>query len=457
MALLPHSNDIENAVIWAILIDTEQEFFPEWVVPEDFYDPINAILWDTILQLKKKWEPIDVLSVSREIQSWPRKELYERWDLSNEILCDKMTAVFTSANLPYYVKQLKELRRSREVIRIWDTLLAWENDKWKILQLSDKLSSIASIWEKWSDWSVEYDDVNSAYELMLERMGKKVWGYSWWRQFQFLDEYTRGIMKKQVVRIGAPSGVWKTQFVYNVIPELMLQNNPDWTPVKVLFFTLENAKEMTLTSLLCKAKGYDYQELSEWRIEWDWQYLVDLKDRLYIVDDLYDLDDIFAKIKEVKPDVVILDYIGYIQVRWFPDEGRYKEYAKRVVPFAKKNDVAWIDLSNLANETQTNDEIRFKPKFYGASELVNNSDVNIFIMRNEEFKKTKDKVMRERFSYKPEDIAFFRKRNMLDMILTKNRWGSPWFETTYWVNQENGWIYKEVTKEDMDKLWAKFW
>lgn len=452
--VMPHSDQIENAILWAVMID-DGSWFPVTVEKDDFYDPVNAILWWIIQKLRVRGEPIDTLAISREVEK-EYKQLMDDGRLDNRTICDKMTWVFTSANIDYYVKQLKELRRSREAIKIWDALLSGENDKWKILMMSEKLAEIASIGSQWSDGNIVHDDVNSAYELMIERMWKKVWGYSWGKQFQFLDEYTRWIMKKQVVRIGAPSGVGKTQFVYNIIPELMTQKNPDGTPVKVLFFTLENAKEMTLTSLLCKAKGYDFQDLSEWKIDWDWQYLVELKDKLYIVDDLYDLDEIFAKVKEVKPDVVILDYIGYIQVKWFPWEDRYKEYAKRIVPFAKKNNIAWIDLSNLANETQTNDEIRFKPKFYGASELVNNSDVNIFIMRNEEFKKTKDKVMRDRFSYSAEDVAFFRKRNMLDVVLTKNRWGSPWFETTYWVNQENGWIYKEVEKWDLDKLWAKF-
>lgn len=447
----PHSNEAENAIIWCYLLDSQVDY--SQLKPDDFYNPQCAIMFEILEKMKSDGKPIDMVTVSDEIKN--RKLSDEMW-FSNKDLCDYATWVFTTAWVPQYIKTIKSHSRTRKAQKIWDKLLYLpELTQENILSLSNELSEIASIWVS-KDESVSYDDVTSAYELMLERMWKKIWGYSWWKQFWFLDEYTRWIMKKQVVRIWAPSGVGKTQFIYNVIPELMTQKNPDGSPVKVLFFTLENAKEMTLTSLLCKAKGYDFQDLSEWKIDGDWQYLVDLKDRLFIVDDLYDLDEIFLKIREVKPDVVILDYIWYVQVKGYPDDTRYKEYAKRVVPFAKKNNVAWIDLSNLANETLTNDEIRFKPKFYGASELVNNSDVNIFIMRNEEFKKTKDKVMRDRFSYSIDDVNFFRKRNMLDMVLTKNRWGSPWFETTYWVNQENGWIYKEVEKWDLDKLWAKF-
>lgn len=451
--LLPHSQEVEDAVLGSALIGTPDEF-PEGVEPQDFYDPSNAILWEIILKIRKKWEPIDTIAISSYINE-TEPTLRDK-GITNSFICDKMTNVFTTANISYYVKKLKDFRRWREVIRIGDELMVWDYNKGKILQMSDKLASIAAIWDSASKSTVEYDDVNAAYEMMSERMGKKIWGYSWWKPFAFLDEYTRGIIKKQVYRIGAPSGVGKTQFVYNIIPELLSQKNSDGSDVKVLFFTLENPKELTLTSVMCKAKGIDLQDLNEGKVEWEWDYLVGLKDRLYIVDDLYSIDDIFAKVREVKPDVVILDYIGYINVPWFNDDGRFKEYAKRVVPFVKKNNIAWLDLSNLANDTQTNEEIRFKPKFYWASELVNNSDVNIFILRNEEFKKTKDKVMRDRFSYSPEDLAFFRKRNMLDMVITKNRWWPPWYETTFWVNQADGWIFKEIDKDAMGKLWAKF-
>lgn len=448
--------DIEKSVIWATIVSlmdkTSDNRFPQEVEVEDFYDPLNQLLWKLMVDLVKANKPIDIVTISEA----RTEAMVENW-LSNQYIWDIVTASFTWANLPHYISELKELRRAREVAKIWDRLLVGERDKGKILKIVSDLEKVANIGSSTSSWNIEFDDVNSAYELMCERMGKKVWWYSWWRQFWFLDELTRWIIKKQVVRIGAPSWVWKTQFVYNVIPELMLQTNQDGSPVKVLFFTLENPKEMTLTSLLCKAKGYNFQDLTDWKIEWDWEYLVWLKNRLYIVDDIYDLDEVFAKVNEVKPDVVILDYIGYIQLKGYADDTRYKEYAKRVVPFVKKNNLAWIDLSNLANDTLTNDEIRFKPKFYWASELVNNSDVNIMIMRNEEFKKTRDKVMRDRFSYKKSDVDFFKTRNILDVVITKNRWGSPFYETTYWVNQETWWIFKEVNEEEMNQLWAKFW
>ena len=442
-----HSMDIEKSVIWATIVclmdKTSGKWFPQEVEEEDFYDPLHQVIWRLMKDLNSSWKPIDIITISEARSDW----MLEQW-LSNQYIGDLVTWTFTPSNLTHYINDLKELRRAREVAKIWDKLLIWERDRDKIMEAVRELEKVANIGSESSSWNIEFDDVSSAYDLMCERMGKKVWGYSWGRQFSFLDEYTRGIIKKQVVRVWAPSGVGKTQFAYNIIPELMNQKNPDGSPVRVLFFTLENPKEMTLTSLLCKAKGYDLQALTDWKIEWDWEYLVWLKDRLYIVDDLYDLDLIFSKVQEVKPDVVILDYIGYIQIKWFSDDTRYKEYAKRVVPFVKKNNIAWIDLSNLANDTQTNDEIRFKPKFYWASELVNNSDVNIMIMRNEEFKKTKDKVMRDRFSYKQSDIDFFRTRNVLDVILTKNRWWPPWYETTYWVNQETWWLFKEVRRGD---------
>jgi hypothetical protein len=41
------------------------------------------------------------------------------------------------------------------------------------------------------DDTVKFDDVNNAYEQIMERMGKKLYGYSWGSHFPFLDKATK--------------------------------------------------------------------------------------------------------------------------------------------------------------------------------------------------------------------------------------------------------------------------
>lgn len=443
-----YDTSTEDAVVGCAILYPEASV--AYLDSKDFQDSTNRKIVSSLIELRESKTPIDIITLT-----WKLREV--DYSITPDVIEKKITWNFTTSALTQYIKKLKENRRLRESERVGEELLKFSD--WTPSQLkafAKRIEDISNIWIQ-SDSSVKYSDVERAYTQVMERMGKKIYWYSWWAQFAFLDDNTKGLLKKKVYRIGAPSWVGKTQFVYNMIPELLKQKNPDGTDVKIAFFTLENAKEDTLTAIMCKQARINQFKLNSWEVEGNWDYLTELEGRLFVIDDVYELDSIFSTINSISPDIVILDYISYVTINKCSEDQKYTEYARKVVWFAKNSNLVWIDLSNLANDTQTNEEIRFKPKFYWSSLLVNNSDVNIFILRNEEFKKTKDKVLQNRFDYSQENLDFFKTRNILDVCITKNRWGPPWYEMTYWVNQDNGWIYSELSKKDMDNLWARFW
>lgn len=431
--------DFEQVVLGTI-ISTQCESF--WLKEEDFSTISNRNLFKLIERLRSegKLNIVDLINES---------------ELSQKEIIELSSSWWSVELLPTYVKRLKELTRWRLASAIGKQLQDWDiSSPSHLLQIADKLKQISTIGT--SIDSVKRSDVQSAFDLVIERMGKSLYGYSWWKNFGFLDEMTKGLIKRQIYRIWAPSGVGKTQMVYNIIPELLAQKNPDGSDVKVAFFTLENTKESTLTSIMCKHEGINFHKLSKGDISWNWDYLVWLENRLFVIDNQYELSDIFSTILAIKPDVVILDYISYVTIKGFTEESKYAEYARLIVPFAKENDLVWIDLSNLPKSLQTNEEIRFRPWFHGSALLVNNSDVNLHIMRNEEFMKAKNKVLGNKFDYSDEDVRYFYSRNMLDCVITKNRWWPPGAEVTYAINQDNWGVYKELDKSQLDALFLKF-
>lgn len=416
---------------------------------EDFYDGKFQEIAKTIINLKKDNKPIDLVTVYEEVKG--------KWITTKDLtsINDKSTA--TSAGLSSYTTTLKDYRRRREQVKIAQELIELsDGSPTALLTYADKLKELSLVGANQDD-TVKFDDVNNAYEQIMERMGKKLYGYSWGRQFPFLDKATKWLLKKQIYRIGAPSWVGKTQMIYTMVPELLAQCNPDGSPLKVAFFTLENTKENTLTAIMCKAQEINQFKLTQWEVEWNWDYLVQLKDRLYIIDDVYDLDDIFNKIRQIKPDIIILDYISYVTMKGFTEEQMYTEYARKVVRFAKDNNIVWIDLSNLANDTQTNEEIMLKPKFFGSSKLVNNSDFNLMIMRNEAFTNAKNYVFNNESMFRQEDIEYFLSRDIVNMVITKNRWWPNRVRKTFWVNQDNWWNHRELEQKELDALTAKYW
>lgn len=441
----PHNESIEKALVGAMILYPDEDF--SQLERDDFYNPIYSIISNSIILMKEVGTPIDLVTIYNEIS--------DKW-ISIREMSELTEGTFTWTNIPQYIKTLKEFRRKREWLKIALEITHFADwDPAKMVDYANKLSLASTIGMSAED-SVSYDDVNSAYEQIVSRFGKSLYWYSWWRDFAFLDEFTKGIMKKKVYRIGAPSNTGKTQFIYDIIPDLLEQKNEDWTYVKIAFFTLENTKEDTLVSLMCNQWGLNAAHVNSGEIEWNWDYLTSLKDRLYIIDDVYDLDKIFSKVISIAPDIVILDYITHVTIAKASWYEKYDMYAERVPKFAKSQNVAWIDLSNLPKNLQTNEEIRATPWFFWSSILMNNCDVAFHLMKNPEFKKTKETLLKN-ISAKREDKTYFYTRACLDMLITKNRWGSVFVEKTFWINFQWWGKWKELSEMDLNALWAKYW
>lgn len=159
---------------------------------------------------------------------------------------------WTRASITSLISTIKNYRRRRlqiELAREMEELSTWTTEE--IISYADKLKEIAKIGVSESS-SMCFADVNNAYELIQERMGKKVYWYSWGSHFEFLDNATKWLIKKMVYRIGAPSWVGKTQFIYTLIPELLKQNNPDGSKVKVVFLLLRIPRNLPLHPLCAK-------------------------------------------------------------------------------------------------------------------------------------------------------------------------------------------------------------
>lgn len=442
-----YSSELESSILWTIINNPDIEFGS--LSSEDFYTKENWIILSAINELKSNGESIDAVSIYEHCKT-------SYWDIIKvPMVVSLMTSHSSVASLKSNISKLKAYTRKRVSKRLWleiSELSEW--DPAKLMEFSEKLALASTIGSEWES-SVSYDDVNSAYEQITSRFGKSLYGYSWWKDLWFLDEISKGIVKKRVYRIWAPSNTWKTQLIYNIIPELLEQKNEDWSYVKVAFFTLENTKEDTLVSLMCNHSWLNASLVNSWDVEGNWDYLTSLKDRLYIIDDVYEVDKIFSKCISIKPDVVVLDYITHITIQKASWMEKYDTYAERIPKFAKRQNLAWIDLSNLPKNLQTNEEIRATPWFYGSSILMNNCDFAIHLMRNEQFKKTKSAVLENPKSTR-EDRQYFYSRNCLDLLITKNRWGSVFIDKTYWINFSSWWRWRELTEDDKNILWAKY-
>lgn len=103
------------------------------------------------------------------------------------------------------------------------------------------------------------------------------WGIPW------LDEKTKGIRKSKTYRIGSPSGVGKSNLVYQITDSLLKQG------AKVLFVSLENSIETTYVKLLSTVQGVNPNSIERGMVEPDFAYLDKYAHSFKLTDQTFDL------------------------------------------------------------------------------------------------------------------------------------------------------------------------
>jgi hypothetical protein len=74
---------------------------------------------------------------------------------------------------------------------------------------------------------------------------------------------------------------------------------------------------MTMSNLLANRQRINSWDLESGKVDVDFQAIEEMQGNLFIIDDTYELSEIFSKVLSIKPDVVILDYIGLVSINRF--------------------------------------------------------------------------------------------------------------------------------------------
>ena len=238
----------------------------------------------------------------------------------------------------------------------------------------------------------------NAYKRMLSyqeqmRNNNGMMGYS--SHYPMLDKYTSWIIPWKVYTIAAYSNVGKSRFVYWYINHFLSIGK------KVLFFNLEVDKWMCFLNICCNRYNLYSYEMKEDKID-----ILDYTD-LYIFDDVYNLDDITSITEEIMPDVVIIDFVQNINVKWASWYESMAMIAKWLQQMAIKTNSTVFNLSQLSNTSArelNNGNTDFVPLKW-AWEFTASSDI-IFVLRMVDNQLWLT-VVKTKYAQKPKDEIMF--------------------------------------------------
>ncbi len=424
----PQSLEAEQSVLGSMLID--KEVIPvvmEILRSEDFYRPDHKEIYDVIIELFDRAQPIDLITVSERLKLHGKLELVG----GLEYLTNMATAVPTTANVKHYAKLVEEKALLRKLIKtssdIVDLGYAAGEEVSYILDKAEQ--GIFDILQKRSSQGfvpikdVLVDTFNKLEELYNNK--GHVTGIP--TGFNDLDFKTSGLHNSDLILIAARPAMGKTAFALNVAQYAAVHGR-----VPVAIFSLEMSKEQLVNRMLCSEAMVDSGKMRTGNLEDnDWQKvaraLAPLSEAPIFIDDTpgISITEIRAKCRRLKLEhnigLVVIDYLQLMQGSRSKSENRQQEISeisRSLKILAKEINIPVITLSQLSRASETRTDHRpILSDLRESGAIEQDADIVMFLYRDD--------------YYNPET----EKKNIAEVILAKHRNGSTGTVELVWLGQ----------------------
>ncbi len=439
----PQNLDAEQAVLGAVLIDKNAIFrVADVLVPTDFYSPAHETIYNVILELYIKRQPIDVLSLTNRLKE---KDILK--DIGGSTyLADLTNAIATSSHVEHYAKIVKDKKALRDVIKasaeitedVFDNSLEVEDIlddiEQKILAISQKSLPQSFVALK--------EELETAYKRIenLHSGGAKLRGIP--TGFTQLDNILSGLQKSELVILGARPSLGKTSLALDIARNASLSGHT------VGFFSLEMSREEVIDRVISAESQVPLWRIRTGRItdDMDFTMIQGAMDRLskvkFFIDDSPTLNILqmrsMARRLQIEHglDLLIVDYLQLIKPRTNGDNTvqQITEISRGLKALARELKVPVLALSQLSRGVEQRDHKM--PRLSDLREsgsIEQDADVVMFIYR-----KDKDREM----NITPEEEG-------LAQILVQKHRNGPTGDVTLRFDQEHT-SFKNIDKRHDD-------
>lgn len=387
----PQNLEAEQSVLGSMIIEKDAIFAATEVLSEeDFYRTSHQKIFNAIVKLTEKNEPVDLVTLSEELSSLGVLEEVG----GNSYLTSLANAVPTAANVKYYATIVWEKALLRRMIRTSteivtrgyeppeDVVEFLDEAEQMIFQVSRELSGKGFVPLKDVLMST-FDRIERIYE---EKKG--VTGLP--TGFIDLDQMLSGLQESDLVIVAARPSMGKTTFALNMAQHLAVSEN-----LPVAFFSLEMSKEQLAQRLLCAQANLDAQRLRRGYLsEEEWPRLTravgPLSEAPLYIDDTAapSVMEMRAKARRLKAEkglgAIFVDYLQLMNMHG-KSENRQQELSdisRSLKSLAKELNIPVIALSQLSRAVEKRDKKRpILSDLMESGGIEANADVVLFIYR----------------------------------------------------------------------------
>lgn len=423
----PQSLEAEMSFLGSVLIDKDAMLkVADLVRPEDFYKDAHAKIYEAIVELYEKNEPVDLLTLSNRLEGKGQVEQIG----GRSYLAALTNAVPTASNVVHYAHIVhKKATRRRLLSSSYEiSRLAYQEETEDLEQLLDQaqqhLFGVSQIYFKQAFVPIRsvladaFDRIDELHKNKGQLRGLPT-------GFTALDNLLAGLQKSDLVVLAARPSVGKTSFALDIVRSVATKRQ-----VPVGLFSLEMSKEQLVDRLLCSEANVDLWKMRTGRLsdrpeDDDFPRIGHaigaLSEAPIFIDDQPNMNIMQIRTKARRLQVehglglIVIDYLQLMESRHGNSDNRVQEVAeitRGLKGIARELNVPVLALSQLSRVVeQSKPAIPKLSHLRESGSIEQDADVVLFIYR-----KSADR------NYRAEDIPP-DERNIAEIHIAKHRNG----------------------------------
>lgn len=361
----PHAIDLEEVVLGACMLESNIINRVQQILsPESFYKPAHQAIYRAIVEIKDKYEPVDILTVTEKL-----REYNQLSECGGPAYIAQLTnRIASTENTEYHARIVLQKHIQREIItRLHEIENSAYIDEIDTFDLVDEIGKSYDHLSTMAQSGAEMHHVQAVLLEVVEELNKRV-AYSTQGRtsgiptpLKDMNRLLGGWRNTELIIVAARPSMGKTAFMLQIAKHAAMKGH------HVAIFSMEMGRISLLNRLMLCETGIDDYRYREGYIDAsEWLKIDDAVTRLsklpLYIDDRAGLSmrQIYAKAAQMKRqkkcDIVLIDYLQLATMksdnRQYNREQEVSESSRQAKAMAKNLDVPVILLSQLSREVE---------------------------------------------------------------------------------------------------------
>jgi replicative DNA helicase len=398
LKLPPQNIDAEKSVLGALMLDKDAIIRVANLIRQgDFYKDIHNLIYETMLDLYEKREPIDVLSLSNRLEEKGQLDSIG----GSSYLATLVNTVPSSSNVVHYAKVVQKKSTLRKLIETASEIVELgyreEEDVEKLLdQAEQKLFAVSQKYIK-----QDFVPIRSILEAAFNRIDELHKGDHQLRGvptgYPDLNNILAGFQKSDLIILAARPSIGKTTLALDFARKIAVKEK-----IPIGIFSLEMSSDQLIDRMLAAESGVDLWRLRTGRLKTgegddDFQRIGEamgvLSEAQIFIDDagsanIMEIRTMARRLQmEHNVGLIIIDYLQLMEGRSSGGDNRVNEISeisRSLKQLARELNVPVIALSQLSRAVESRSpQIPKLSDLRESGSIEQDADIVMFLYRED--------------------------------------------------------------------------